>query len=78
MFTSFFVSSYHVYYYYYYCYHYYYCCCCYYYYYYYYYYITGENYRPDLLFLIQSKFESNLNKNAVLKKEKMSELDQRN
>ena len=42
--------------------------------------ITGENYRPDLLFLIQSKclyvleltvgFESNLNNNAVRKKEK--------
>ena len=42
--------------------------------------ITGENHRPDLLFLIQSKclyvleltvgFESNLNKNAVRKKEK--------
>ena len=41
---------------------------------------TGENYRPDLLFLIQSKslyvleltvgFESNLNKNAMRKKEK--------
>ena len=42
--------------------------------------ITGENYRPDLLFLIQSKclyvveltvgFESNRNNNAVRKKEK--------
>ena len=42
--------------------------------------ITGENYRPDLLFLIQSKclyvleltvgFESNLNNNVVRKKEK--------
>ena len=42
--------------------------------------ITGENYRPDILFLIQSKclyvpeltvaFESNLNNNAVRKKEK--------
>ena len=42
--------------------------------------ITGENYRPDLLFLIQSKclyvleltvgFESNLNNNAARKKEK--------
>ena len=42
--------------------------------------ITGENYRPDLLFLIHSKclyvleltvcFESNLNNNAVRKKEK--------
>ena len=42
--------------------------------------ITGENYRPDLLFLIQSKclyileltvgFESNLKNNAVRKKEK--------
>ena len=43
--------------------------------------ITGENYRPDLLFLIQSKclyvlelkasaFESNLNNNAMHKKEK--------
>ena len=42
--------------------------------------ITGENYRPDLLFLIQSKclyvlelsvgFESNLNNDAVRKKEK--------
>ena len=42
--------------------------------------ITGENYRSDLLFLIQSKclyvleltvgFESNLNNNAVRKKEK--------
>ena len=43
--------------------------------------IIGENYRPDLLFLIQSKclcyvleltvcFESNLNNNAVRKKEK--------
>ena len=42
--------------------------------------ITGENYRPDPLFLIQSKslyvleltvgFESNLNNNAVRKKEK--------
>ena len=42
--------------------------------------ITGENYRPDLLFLIQSKclyvleltvvFESNLNHNAVREKEK--------
>ena len=42
--------------------------------------ITGENYRPDLLFLIQSKclyvleltvgFKSNLNNNAVRKKEK--------
>ena len=42
--------------------------------------ITGENYCPDLLFLIQSKclyvleltvgFESNLNNNAVRKKEK--------
>ena len=43
--------------------------------------ITGENYRPDLLFLIQSKclyvleltasaFESNLNNNAMRKKEK--------
>ena len=43
--------------------------------------INGENYRPDLLFLIQSKFlvyvleltvgfESNLNNNAVHKKEK--------
>ena len=42
--------------------------------------ITGENYRPDLLFLIQSKclyvleltvgFESNLNNNAVCKEEK--------
>ena len=42
--------------------------------------ITGENYRPDLLFLIQSKclyvleltvgFESNLNNNAVRKKVK--------
>ena len=42
--------------------------------------ITGENYRPDRLFLIQSKclyvleltvgFESNLNNNAVRKKEK--------
>ena len=41
--------------------------------------ITGENYRPNLLFLIQSKclyvleftvgFESNLNNNAVRKKE---------
>ena len=41
---------------------------------------TGDNYRPDLLFLIQSKclyvleltvgFESNLNNNAVRKKEK--------
>ena len=50
--------------------------------------ITGENYRPDLLFLIQSKclyaleltvgFESNLNNNAVRKKRKISELDQRN
>ena len=51
--------------------------------------ITAENYRPDLLFLIQSKclyvieltvgFESNLNNNAVRKKErKISELDQRN
>ena len=53
--------------------------------------ITGENYRPDLLFLIQSKclyvleltvgFESNLTNNAVLKKEKFNnlcELDQRN
>ena len=42
--------------------------------------ITGENYRPDLLFLIQSKclyvleltvgFECNLNNNAVRKKAK--------
>ena len=42
--------------------------------------ITGENYGPDLLFLIQSRcqyvleltvgFESNLNNNAVRKKEK--------
>ena len=42
--------------------------------------ITGESYRPDLLYLIQSKclyvleltvgFESNLNNNAVRKKEK--------
>ena len=42
--------------------------------------ITGENYRPDLLLLIQSKclyvleltvgFKSNLNNNAVRKKEK--------
>ena len=42
--------------------------------------ITGDNYRPDLLFLIQSKclyvleltvgFESNLNNNVVRKKEK--------
>ena len=42
--------------------------------------ITGENYRPDRLFLIQSKclyvleltvgFQSNLNNNAVRKKEK--------
>ena len=42
--------------------------------------ITGENYRPELLFLIQSKclyileltvgFESNLNNNAVREKEK--------
>ena len=42
--------------------------------------ITGENYRPDLLFLIESKclyflqltvgFESNLNNNPVRKKEK--------
>ena len=42
--------------------------------------ITGENYRPDLLFLIHSKclyvleltvgFESNLNNNVVRKKEK--------
>ena len=42
--------------------------------------ITGENYRPDLLFLIQSKclyvleltvgFESNLNENVMRKKEK--------
>ena len=43
--------------------------------------LIGENYRPDLLFLIQSKclcyvqeltvgFESNLNNNAVRKKEK--------
>ena len=42
--------------------------------------ITGENHRPDLLFPIQSKclnvleltvgFESNLNNNAVHKKEK--------
>ena len=42
--------------------------------------ITGDNYRPHLLFLIQSKclyvlkltvgFESNLNNNAVRKKEK--------
>ena len=42
--------------------------------------ITGENYRPDLLFLIQAKclyvleltvgFESNLNNNVVCKKEK--------
>ena len=42
--------------------------------------ITGENYRPYLLFLIQSKglyvleltvgFDSNLNNNAVRKKEK--------
>ena len=50
--------------------------------------ITGENYRPDLLFLIQSTclyvlkltvgFESNLNNIAVGKKEKKSELDQRN
>ena len=42
--------------------------------------ITGENYRPDLLFLIQSKclyvlewtvgLESNLNNNAVREKEK--------
>ena len=46
--------------------------------------ITGENYRPDLLFLIQSKclydveltvgFESNLNNNAVRKKEKYLDL----
>ena len=50
--------------------------------------ITGENYRPDLLFLIQSKclyvleltvgFESNLNNNAMRKKGKYLELDQRN
>ena len=50
--------------------------------------ITGENYRPDLLFLIQSKclyvleltvgFDSNLNNNAVRKKRKISELDQQN
>ena len=50
--------------------------------------ITGENYRPDLLFLIQSKclyvveltvgFESNRNNNAVRKKKKIPELDQRN
>ena len=43
--------------------------------------ITGENYRPDLLFLIQSNclyvleltvvgFESNFNNNVVRKKEK--------
>ena len=42
--------------------------------------ITGENYRPDLFFLIQSKclyvleltvgFESDFNNNAVRKKEK--------
>ena len=48
--------------------------------------ITGGNYRPDFLFLIQSKslyvlelrvaFESNLNNNAVHKK--MRELDERN
>ena len=46
--------------------------------------ITGENYRPDLLILIQSKclyvleltvgFESNLNNNAVRKKEKYQNL----
>ena len=50
--------------------------------------ITGENYRPDLIFLIQSKclyvleltvgFDSNLNNNAVRKKRKISELDQQN
>ena len=50
--------------------------------------ITGENYGPDLLFLIQSRcqyvleltvgFESNLNNNAVRKKGKISGLDQRN
>ena len=50
--------------------------------------ISGENYRPDLLFLIQSTclyvlkltvgFESNLNNIAVRKKEKIPELDQRN
>ena len=50
--------------------------------------ITGENYRPDLLFLTQFKclyvleltagFESNLNNNTVRKKRKISELDQRN
>ena len=50
--------------------------------------ITGENYRPDLLFVIQSKclyileltvgFESNLKNNAVRKKEKyISERGQR-
>ena len=46
--------------------------------------IAGENYRPDFLFLIQSKclyvleltagFESNLNNNAVRKKEKYQTL----
>ena len=46
--------------------------------------ITGENYRPDILFLIQSKclyvleltvgFESNLNNNAVRIKEKYPKL----
>ena len=50
--------------------------------------ITGENYRPYLIFLIQSKclyvleltvgFDSNLNNNAVRKKRKISELDQQN
>ena len=42
--------------------------------------IAGENYRPDFLFLIQSVleltvgFESNLNNNAVRKKEKYQTL----
>ena len=53
--------------------------------------ITGESYRPDLLYLIQSKclyvleltvgFESHLNNNAVRKKEKhliVYELDKQN
>ena len=50
--------------------------------------ITGGNYRPDFLFLFQSKclyvleltvgFESNLNNNAVHKQRKIRKLDQGN
>ena len=50
--------------------------------------ITGGNYRPDFLFLFQSKclyvleltvgFESNLNNNAVYKQRKIREFDQGN